>query len=73
MYEVIFIEVFSKSNDFIIDVFLANIQLLQNTQNETFFLKSVFAGVGKSGLQGGSVREKNQFRKTSPGPGVRIF
>ena len=58
MYEVIFIEVFRKSNDFIIDVFLANIQLLQNTQKETFFLKSLFAGVRKSGLQGGSVREK---------------
>ena len=58
MYEVIFIEVLSWSNDFIIDLFLANLQLLQNTQKETFFLKSGFAGVRKSGLQGFSVREK---------------
>ena len=31
IYEVIFIEVFSQSNDFVIDLFLANFQLLQNT------------------------------------------
>ena len=39
---------------------------------ETFFLKSVFVGVRKSRLQGGSVAEK-QFHKTSPGPGVTMF
>ena len=39
MYEVIFIEVFSQSNDFIRDLFLANFQLLQNTQKETFFFE----------------------------------
>ena len=39
---------------------------------ETFFLKSVFAGVRKSRLQGGSVGEK-QFHKTSSGPGVTMF
>ena len=55
MYEVIFIEVFSQSNDFIRDLFLANFRLLQNTQKETFFLKSVFSGARKSGLQGQEV------------------
>ena len=58
MYEVIFVEVFGYSNDFIIDLFMANFQLLWNTQKETSFLKSVFAGVRKSRLQGCSVREK---------------
>ena len=37
---------------------MANFQLLWNTQKETSFLKSVFAGVRKSRLQGCSVREK---------------
>ena len=63
----IFIEVFSQSNDFVIDLFLANFQLLQNTQKETFFLKSVFAGVRKSGLQGGSVREKGSVSQSITG------
>ena len=67
MYEVIFIEVFSQSNDFVIDLFLANFKLLQNTQKETFFLKSVFAGVRKSGLQGGSVREKGSVTQNITG------
>ena len=67
MYEVIFIEVFSSSNDFIIDLFLANFQLLLNNQKETFFLKSVFAGVRKSGLQGCSVREKGSVLQNISG------
>ena len=37
---------------------MANFQILQNTQRETLFLKSVFAEVRKSGLQGCCVREK---------------
>ena len=37
---------------------MENFQLLQNTQKETFFLKSVFAGVRKHRLQSCSVREK---------------
>ena len=37
---------------------MANFQLLQSTRKETFFLKSVFAGVRRAGLQSCSVREK---------------
>ena len=56
------------------DLSQANFQLLQNTQKETFILKSVFAGARKSQLQGCSIRnKKEQFRKTSPGPAVKIF
>ena len=36
MYEVLFLEAFSKSNDFIIDLPLANFQLFQNTQRKRF-------------------------------------
>ena len=67
MYEVIFIEVFSSSNDFIKDLFLANFQRLLNNQKETFFLKSVFARVRKSGLQGCSVREKGSVLQNISG------
>ena len=67
MYKVIFIVVFSQSNDFIIVLFLANFQLLQNTKKETFFLKSVFAEVRKSGLQGCSIREKGSVSQTIAG------
>ena len=67
MYNVFFIEVFSESNDFIIDLFLANFQLLQNTQKETFFLKSVLAEVRKSELQGCSVREKGSVSQNITG------
>ena len=57
----------SSSNDFIIDLFLENFQLLNNTQKETFFWKSVFAGVRKSELQGYSVREKGSVSKNITG------
>ena len=73
MYEVIFIEVFSKSNDCIIDLLLANFQLLKNTQKETFLLNSVYAGVKKSRLQGGSVREKGSVSQNITGSEVRMF
>ena len=42
-------------------------RLLKNTQNETFFLKSVFAEVRKSGLQGCSVREKGSVSQNITG------
>ena len=38
MSEVIFKEMSSYSNGFIIDRFLANFEIFQNTQKETFFL-----------------------------------
>ena len=38
MYEAIFIEVSSKSNGFIIDLFVTHFEIFQNTQKETFFL-----------------------------------
>ena len=67
MYIVISIEVFSQSNDFTTDLFLANFLLLRNTQKETFLLKSVFAEVGKSGLQRCSVREKGSVSQKITG------
>ena len=54
--------------------FLANFQLLKNTQKETLFLKSVFAVVRKCELQNRNrVREKGSVCKTLPGPGVKTF
>ena len=48
-------------------------RLLKNTQNETFFLKSVFAEVRKSGLQGCSVRNKGSVSQSTTGPRVKMF
>ena len=49
------------------DLFQANFQLLQNTQKETFILKSVFAGAGKSQLQGCSIRKKGTVSQNITG------
>ena len=73
MYKVIFIEVFSQSNDFITDLFQANFQLLQKTQKETFFLKSVFAGDRKSRLQGCRVRKKGSASQNITGAWGKMF
>ena len=64
MHEDVFLEMFSESNNFIIDLFLADFQLFQNTQMKHFFGgESAFAEVRNSGLQGCSVRKKGQFGK----------
>ena len=55
------------------DLFLAKFKPLQSTQKETYFLKSVFAGVRKSGLQGCSVREKGSVSQNITGTWGKIF
>ena len=40
---------------------------MQNTEKKPFFLKSVFAGFGKSRLQDCSVREKGSILQNSTG------
>ena len=52
---------------------MANFQLLQNTRKETFFLKSVFAGVRRARLQSCSVREKEGVYVTIGHPAFYLF
>ena len=69
MREVSFLEAFTYSNDFIIDLYpassLADLSLASNSEysRETFLLESVFTEVRYSGLQSCSVRKKAQFCK----------
>ena len=46
---------------------------LQNILKETSFLKSVFVGSEILDCRVIALEKKDQFRKTSPGPGLKMF